>query len=388
MILLSILFYGCQSDEKNPNNRDGLSVLGFADDTDEVSWTLIGDSSDGLDVPRDLAFNPENDGELWVVNRTDDSTSIFFNAGQADQSSSHIIDPYALHFMDQVSSIEFGAPGTFGTCQESRNTYNGPGMGDDFMGPTLWPSDLDVYGQTNPEAVEYLSRLFGTHVDLGSHLDMLHQTPLCMGIAWQGENVYWAFNGRDGSIDRNNFHEDHGPGYDDHSDGTIFRYGIGEFLRVENVPSHMKYHHDTAWLFIADTGHNAIKVLDTTTGESDENLPKAEPGTVHMTMTGEEYWTLIEGEEFGMTTPSGLTIVDDIIFVTDNDNSTIYAFSLDGELIDTLETPFGSGALMGIYAASVDDLWLVNAIDNEVWRLQPKNADANSIPFTDEYTSF
>lgn len=387
MMLISIFALACQPEEKS-NTREGLSVLGFSDDNEDVTWTLIGDSSDGLNVPRDLAFNPEVEGELWVVNRTDDSTSIFFDAGSSEQTSTHIIDPYALHFMDQVSSIEFGAPGTFGTCQESRNTYNSPGMGDDFMGPTLWPSDLDIYGESNPEAVEYLSRLFGTHVDLGSHLDMLHQTPLCMGIAWQGENVYWAFNGRDGSIDRNNFHEDHGPGYDDHSDGTIFRYAMGEFSRVEDVPSHMKYDHSSALLYIADTGNNAIKVLDTTKGETDENLPKAEPGTVHMTMTGEEYWTLIDGDEYGMSKPSGLTIVDDILLITDNETSTIYAFSIDGDLIDTLETPFGDGALMGIYASSINDLWLVNAVDNEVWRLQPKDADTFAAPQTDEYTTF
>ena len=166
------------------------SFCPWSPDDNEDDLDPYGDSSDGLNVPRDLAFNPEVEGELWVVNRTDDSTSIFFDAGSSEQTSTHIIDPYALHFMDQVSSIEFGAPGTFGTCQESRNTYNSPGMGDDFMGPTLWPSDLDIYGESNPEAVEYLSRLFGTHVDLGSHLDMLHQTPLCVGIAWQGENVY------------------------------------------------------------------------------------------------------------------------------------------------------------------------------------------------------
>ena len=387
MFFLSLFALACQPDEKTPA-RNGLAVLGFADDDESVSWTLIGDSNDGLNTPRDLGFNPEKEGELWVVNRKDDSTSIFFDAGQASQSSVHIIDPYALHFMDQVSSIEFGAPGTFGTCQESRNTYNGPGQGDDFMGPTLWPSDLSIYGESNPEAVEYLSRLFGMHVDLGSHLDMLHQTPLCMGIAWQGENVYWAFNGRDGSIDRNNFHEDHGPGYDDHSDGTIYRYAMGAFSRVEDVPSHMKYHHDSALLYIADTGNNAIKVLDTTSGETDENLPRQEPGTVHMSMKDDQYWTLIEGSEFGMSLPSGLTIVDDTLLVTDNETSTIYAFDLDGELIDTLETPFASGSLMGIYAASIDDIWIVNAIDNEVWRLQPENADTSAGALTDEYTSF
>ena len=361
----------------------GLDVLGFEDnETEEVLWTLIGDSSDGLNNPKDLGFNPDKDGELWVVNQADDSVSIFFDTASGNQDSTHIIDPFAEHFMEEVSSIAFGATGTFGTCQESRNTYNGQSEANDFMGPTLWSSDLDVFGETNSEAVDFLS------FDLGSHLDMLHQTPLCMGITWQYENIYWAFNGLDGAIDRNNFHEDHGPGFDDHSDGTIFRYGTGEFERVPNIPSHMKYDHSTRLLYIADTGNNAIKVLDTESGDSDERLPVNEPGTQHYSMTGEDISILIDGDDFGMEAPSGLTLIDDTLFVTDNETSTIFAFTLDGALIDSLETPFPSGSLTGIYGASIDDLWMVNSVDDEVWRLQPIEADETMLPSLDEYTSF
>jgi len=89
-----------------------------------------------------------------------------------------------------------------------------------------------------------------------------------------------------------------------------------------------------------------------------------------------------------MEVPSGLTIVDDTIFVTDNATSTIFAFTLEGELIDSLETPFPEGALMGIYGSSIDDLWLVNSVDDEVWRLQPADADSEQVPTVDEYTTF
>ena len=43
---------------------------------------------------------------------------------------------------------------------------------------------------------------------------------------------------------------------------------------------------------------------------------------------------------------------------------------------------------MGIYGASIDDLWMVNAVDNEVWRLQPIESDSEMAPSFDEYTSF
>ena len=373
------LLFACTSDEEFL----GLDVLGYDDnETEEVLWTLIGDSSDGLNAPKDLGFNPDKEGELWVVNQADDSVSIFFDAANSNQDSTHIIDPFALHFMEEVSSISFGTTGTFGTCQESRNTYNDSSEANDFMGPTLWSSDLEIFGITNPEAVEFLS------FDLGSHLDMLHQTPLCMGIAWQYENIYWAFNGLEGAIDRNNFHLDHGPGFDDHSDGSIFRYGEGEFERVPTIPSHMKYDHSSRLLYIADTGNNAIKVLDTQSGDTGTRLAVMEPGTEHYLMTGEDISTLISGDDFGMEAPSGLTLIDDVLFITDNETSTIFAFTLEGELIDSLETDFPSGALMGIYGASIDDLWMVNAVDNEVWRLQPIESDSEMAPSFDEYTSF
>ncbi len=380
-----LLLVACVADE----DFVGLDVLGFEDnDTEEVLWTLIGDASDGLSTPRDLGFNPQKEGELWVVNRDDDSVSIFFNAGDASQESEHIIDPYAMHFMEEVSSIAFGDVDTFGTCHESRNTYNGQSMPNDFMGPTLWSSDLEIFGESNPEAVDYLSNLYGMPTDLGSHLDMLHESPLCMGIEWQSSNVYWVFNGQDGSIDRNDFKMDHGMGYDDHSDGTIFKYGVGEFERVPDVPSHLKLDHRSKLLYIADSGNNQIKVLDITAGDADERQATMEPGTKHYTMKDESIWTLIDGEDVGMKVPSGITLVDDTLFVTDNQTSTIYAFTLEGELIDTLETPFETGALMGIYGAAIDDLWLVNAIDNQVWRLQPAESDSAQVPTVDEYTTF
>ena len=114
---------------------------------------------EAVDAARELG------GEVWVVNRADDSMTIIEKAGSSDQQSTHLIDPYALHFMDAPSSIAFGKPMHFGTCQESENTYGGSRAPDHFMGPTLWHADIDEYATSNPEAVEYLSDLFA--VDLG-----------------------------------------------------------------------------------------------------------------------------------------------------------------------------------------------------------------------------
>lgn len=388
--LASLVLFGCTTVlvDKNPGGGGddtggaglpGIGALGNeTHDLSEVTLTEIGTSSDGLSLPRDLAFSNYVDDELWVVNRDDDSVTIISAAGTAEQSTQHLIDPYALHFMEESSSLAFGAPlfaaseyPNFGTCGESTNTYNDQAPGNDFMGPSLWSSDPDVFAVSNPEAVAFMSDLWGMYTDLGSHLDMLHQTPLCMGMAWQTENLYWVFNGRTNSINRVDFQDDHGVGYDDHSDGLVGRYVVGEVSRVEDVPSHLVFDPDTAFLYIADTGNRSIRVLDTTTGERGLALPQMEPGTDHYSVNDALMWTLIDGDDHDIVQPSGLALVDETLFVTDHATGFIHAFDLEGNLIDWLDTGLGEGALMGIEARSTDDLWVVDARNDRILRLQP-----------------
>jgi hypothetical protein len=50
--------------------------------------------------------------------------------------------------------------------------------------------------------------------NLGSHLDMLHSTPFCRGIASAGEGKqYFVFNSFNKSIDFYDFRPDHGIGF-------------------------------------------------------------------------------------------------------------------------------------------------------------------------------
>jgi len=382
-ILFALSIVGCGNDDGKKQKKTeevGLSVLGSGtNDINEVKMTEIGDENDGLKIPRDLAFNPDVEGELWVVNQTNDSMTIFTDAGTDNQTSENIIDPYALHFMDQPSSLAFGAALfeettslNFGTCQESVNDYNGGYQPNYFMGPTLWTSDRDLFGESNPDAVAYLTEMFGMYVDLGSHIDMLHESPLCMGIAHDYDNVYWVFDGYNESIYRYDFQEDHGMGYDDHSDGIMERYVEGEIAYAEDIPSHLILDEESRLLYIADTGNNRIAVLDTETGTQGDNIRKAEPGTVHHEMLDADLWTLVDGSEFGMEAPSGIELIDGTLFVTDNATSEIIAFSLDGEEIDRLNTELDSGSLMGVFAASIDDLWIVDALENRVFRIQSK----------------
>lgn len=365
--------------EGGPEEVRGIAALGgFTHDIASVTMTEIGGASDGLKMPRDLAFSPAVDDELWVVSRTDDSATIFSGAGTDAQESRTVIDPYALHFMEEVSSVAFGAAlfegsdlPNFGTCHESLNTYNGWGEENEFMGPSLWSSDPEIFGESNPEAVEFWTNAYGQYTDLGSHIDMLHESPLCMGIAWETDNVYWVFNGLEDAIDRVDFQQDHGVGWDDHNDGIVSQYIEGDVSRVPDVPSHLEMDATTAFLYIADTGNNAIKVLDTTTGTRGGNLYSEEPRVDRHKMDDAMMWTLIEGSEHDMVQPSGLAIVEDTLLITDHGTGVIHAFDLEGNPIDWLDTGLGEGALMGIIARSLDDIWVVDAKDDRVLRLQP-----------------
>src|SRR6185436_15383106 len=183
------------------------------------------------------------------------------NPGTGQQTVETRVDAYARHFMDKVTSIAFGAQNRFASCQESHDDWNDvPQAPDDFMGPTLWLADLDVFariGQTMP---------YDPKKPEGSHLDMLHQSPLCMGIAWDRDNVYWAFDGTHGDLVRYDFQQDHGPGGADHSDGIVRRYGDAKVTRVDGVPGHLALDHASGLLYVADTGGGRVMVLDTNTG--------------------------------------------------------------------------------------------------------------------------
>lgn len=346
--------------------REGVAVLGYnAHTRDAVTLTEL--SSGGMNVPRDLAFNPQGSMELWVVNRRDDSTVTFFGVGSTSMRGEFRIDPYALHFMEEVSSIAFGAPGRFATCQESRNTYNNTSPPNDFMGPSLWPSDMNIYAQTNEEAVREQG------FDLGSHVDMLHESPLCMGIAWERDNIYWTFDGMTGSISRCDFRADHGPGYDDHSDGVIRRYGNDDVARVPGVPSHLIFDHATGLLYIADTGNARIAVLDTTRGSPGASLPVVEDGTTLTQMTGVSFTTLVDSAGGELQQPSGIALSGSLIFVSDHQTSRISAFDkTSGARVDYLDTSFPSGTLMGIELDAEQNIYFADAADDRLYRISPK----------------
>ena len=157
--------------------------------------TLMGTQAQGLILPRDLDFHKdiERQNELWVINENNldgrnhgGSTVTYYNAGQDNQWAEYRRDTYSGHFMHTASAIAMSENGTFGNPLDIQDANNSGGY---FTGPVLWPSDTSIYARVNQNGP-----------GLGSHLDMIHQTPFGEGIASAGENVYWVFDGYHNAI--------------------------------------------------------------------------------------------------------------------------------------------------------------------------------------------
>jgi hypothetical protein len=385
LLIFTALLSGCTTDDTTKAGGDDGNASGTTGDSGEpalpgvpalgnqgvtaVRIELMADEGDGLRQPRDLAFDTGVDGLLWVVNKRDDSVVHIFNAGEVEQYTDKVIDTYALHFMDSPSSIDFGAPGTFGTCQESMNTYNGSAAPSQFMGPSLWSSDLEIFGKSNPEAVEYLSDLFGFPVDLGSHLDMLHESPLCMGITWERDNVYWVVDGFHQALVRYDFVDDHGVGYDDHSDGIIYMHMEGELGYEENVPAHLELDPDSRLLYIADPANARVLTVNADSGTFDRTLRSQEPGTTYESWVDTEWSVFLDGETAGFSTVSGLEFVGDYVVISDNESGEIIAFDKDGNEVDRLSTGLEAGSLMGMAVRSDQEIWFTDANNASVYRV-------------------
>lgn len=386
---------GACSDAATTSDDDGGGAAGGGDGGSggsscegpecEAAWQIgVGDGTAASvalawiyapDTPRettDVAFDAVQPDRLWVLmrefevdapctqsvstgcNALQGITAIIDAPGTEAPVVEVIRDPNAWHFMRRPTSIAFGRGESFATCHEFR-TGNSTDDPVDFIGPSLWSSNLDIYGIQPP----------GLN---GSHLDMLHQTPFCMGIAWETENVYWLFNGNVGAIDKIDFHADHGPGADDHSDGEYWRYAEGQFARVPNVPSHM--HMNGKWLYVADTGNGRVVRLDTTTGTlGGPFTPVYDPIQTHHYVDGAVIEEVVPAGM--MQQPSGLVTHDGMLFVSDFATSQIHAFNLDGQHLRSLQLDFPPGSVTGLEIGPDERLVFVEKPTGNVFRIIP-----------------
>ena len=336
---------------------NGVAVLGSkTNDVGSVNLRQISTANDGLNIPRDLQFNPTAMNELWVVNRADSSMVIYFDPDTPNQVASKRNGFGNTHFMAQPSALAFGLDGFMATAHEEHEQTQGPqGTPADFMGPTLWPANSDEFEAGHE-----------------SHYDMLHNSPDGMGIAWRSGNDYWIFDGYHSSITQYDFRLDHGPGGADHSDGYVRRYVEGEVSRVADIPSHMVFNWDGNQLYVADTGNNRVAVMDVNTGVDGGFVSPNYDGSDQKMRDGAVITTLIDGNAEGWVLPSGIAnFNNELLFVSDIETSTIYAYTMDGALVDFLPTGLPARSICGMEIDPDGDLWFTDTANNAVWRLSP-----------------
>jgi hypothetical protein len=265
-------------------------------------------------------------------------------------------DPAASHFMRRPPALAMGQVletfgQTFGICGDGDNG------GNDFMGPALFTTDQSIF------AVQ-------TEIGLGSHLDMLHSTSFCRGIAWDQANVYYAFNSVFGSIDEYDFANDHGPGWDDHSDGSIFRMVAGELAGVDGIPSHVALHKERRELFVADTGSGRILGVMVDTGSPGTRFGGNEPIVERRNIVGTELREVVPAGV--LQQPSGIELRGDVIFVTDHATSRFHAFDLEGNELASLDTTLPPGSLAGFDFGPDGKIYFVDMIGQRLLKIDPR----------------
>jgi sugar lactone lactonase YvrE len=348
-----------------------------------ATFVTIYDPSDDTSgrplYPTALAWNPTAPDELWVTLREPPSTrtcnkgtkvactwlmgrvAIVEGAGSVPEVPATITtkeDANAWHFMRRPSSIAFGSDATFATCGEAR-TGNYEDEDIPFNGPVLWSADPAIFGATPPADSPTGS----------THIDMLHESPYCMGIAHERDNVYWTFNGDAGSLDRYDFHAPHEPGGDDHSDGELWRYATGALARAADVPSHLAYDASTGLLYAADTGHGRIVALDTTSGTPGADVTTYDPIETHVAMNGARLFEIVAPGV--LEQPSGLTLYQGVLFVTDFATSRIAALTRSGRLLTTLYTGLPAGSLGAIAIGPDGRAYVTDRGTGRVLRIDP-----------------
>jgi hypothetical protein len=310
--------------------------------------------------PVDLGFHPERTDELWVIGYGDDTLQVGMGVGAEPGTWKKYHDPAATHFMHKPPAIAWGSEGLWGTCGDNDNSQNDPNNEPNyFMGPAIFTSDLAIFTTQNKTT------------QLGSHYDMLHNTTYCRGIAHQEANVFWVFNGELGSLDKYNFGMPHPPGEEDHSDGEIYRYALGQVKGAEGVPSHVAFDPEDKFLYVADTGNKRIVRLDTTAGTLGGRLPRknevlAKSGVMNGTQVEE---VVAPGT---LEQPSGLEIKGGLLYVTEAATSTFHVFDKSGKELRSLATDLPAGSLAGFTFGSGGKIYFTDKTGGRVLRIDPQ----------------
>ena len=329
--------------------------------------TTVADVNNQVLAPRDLEFKPNTD-ELWVLNKADfggGTNVIIYHAGTPSQVTEYRKDSHSSHFMLIPAAFSFSDIGEFATVGENQSSNGGNST---FMGPVIWSSDTNIFASV-------FQSNWASGLPLGSHLDMLHQSPMAMGVAHDTLEAYWVFDGWYSNICKYDFVTNHGPGYEDHTNGIIHRYTDIDIQREPDVPSHMVKDKSTGWLYIVDTGHKKLIRINTNTGTIVDTLQP--PGTAPETLDGYYEVQGVVQEEIDTfpTRPSGIALYKNRLIVGDYDTGEITVYDISGAFPVVLGVIATSQTGMeGLEIGSDGKIWFVNYLTNTVNRIDPSPA--------------
>lgn len=335
--------------------------------TGSNTFLEIGTAANNLTSPHDLDYVPGRQTEWWVLNKEANGGSvvIFFEAGKPNQSHQFRRDSHNEHFMARAVAIAFGDENYFVSAQEIKSTASASST---FMGPCLWSSDTAIFARMHQNN-------WVTGQLLGSHIDMLHQSPYGMGIAHDNANVYWYFDGHNGNICKYDFGTPHGVGEDDHSDGKIHRYIDATVTRKPNVPSHMALDKANNWLYYVDGGTNRVMRLKTNSGTVGANLTvpstAGEPLSEYKQVTGATVEVVVST---GLTSPCGIDYRSGRLIVSDNGTGNILIYNVTtvpAILVGTLIT--GGPGVMGVRVDNNNKIWYVNNTTKKFMKIENPN---------------
>ncbi|MSP90685.1 MAG: hypothetical protein EXR79_02585 [Myxococcales bacterium] len=339
-----------------------VAVAEFGDPATRT-FIVVAGPQHGLAGPRDLAFQPgvgDAPVRLWVADAGTHGVLILTHPGTPQQVHEARVDRYGEHFMDTVSSLAFAGPDRFASCQESRDDWNdAPQPEDDFMGPTLWPADLALFAKVGQEFP------WKEGMKEGSHLDMLHESPLCMGIAHDQANVFWAFDGLHGYLVRYDFAQDHGPGGGDHGDGSVRRCVDAKVTRVAGVPGHMILDAGARHLYVADTGGGRVLRVHIDAGTFAAKKGSKDGLKEFGDVTGVPSSVVVGG----LAQPSGLALHQGRLFVGLHGTGEVVAYDVGGKERGRLAT--GAKGLMGLAIGPDSRLWFVDGVARTVVKVGP-----------------
>ncbi|MBX3226399.1 MAG: hypothetical protein KIT84_44745 [Labilithrix sp.] len=345
----------CDAFGRAVDATEKLPAYELGTDEKPAQMTLV-HQSNPLWEPVDLEFNPRSPRDLWINNYRTGHMTVVKNIGTKQVQVIERRDVAYAHFQNKPPAFAFGSDSqwgqTWGTCGDGNNG------GNFFMGPTLYTANLDIFGGNN------------TATNLGSHLDMLHSTSYCRGISWAGEgNQYFAFNSHEKSIDFYDFKADHGPGWDDHSDGVIRRYWTNQVKGVDGLISAVSWNAADKKLYVADTGNKRILALDPSEGLFVAPFPGYEPIVERAFYEA----PVVEVASGGLLEqPSGLEASGDIVFTTDALTSQIHAISIkEGTVLRSFATNLPPGSLAGLNFGPDGKIYFVDRKGGAIYRLDP-----------------